>query len=260
MNPRLSIVIPVHNGAKTLPQLLEELESARGSEDFEILVGDDASEDQTWGFLQSHTDQRLRSFHFPKNIGAGAVRNELIQKAKGEFIALQDADDSFSKDRFAKQIQFLDSHPQFGAVGTWAKLEEEGEEWGKLRPPEHPRWIDWVLKRSVVHATVMFRRDQMGSAKYHGQLRFGEDYYFLLQLFHQGIRFSNLSEELYTYKISERELRTRGRRFWKELVKMDLVLAPLFPWGQRWIYFGVNSCKLLYSVLRSSLWRPKTER
>lgn len=246
----LTIIVPVYNGEGHIREILTRL--LRSSEpEWEILVGDDASTDGTRSILNEFSDPRIQTFFADSNIGAGALRNELLRRAKGQYIAMQDADDSFVSERFSKQLQFLKTHPDVDVVGSGCILEEAGKTWGHLTPPAHPGKWDWLLKRAVVHASIMFRkRDLIGKAQYHEGLRFGEDYYFLFQLQHLGAHFQNIEEPLYIYRISQEELKNRAARYWKSLLKTDWELSKLFSFFNRFLYLSLNMAKLAIQYLR----------
>ncbi|NCN95354.1 MAG: hypothetical protein GW917_01380, partial [Bdellovibrionales bacterium] len=153
--------------------------------------------------------------------------------------------------RFLKQILFLEAHPEIGVVGSAASLVEGSSSWGSLLPSKKPSFKDWIFKRSVVHASILFRKSLLNEkTQYHENLDFGEDYHFLLQIYFQGARFENLEEELYIYKISKADLKQRAFKNFRKLLRMEGELSRLFPLWSRPFYLGLNSLKLVLSFAK----------
>lgn len=108
-NPLVSVAIPVFNGQATVAQALRSLLS-QTYRSLEIIVVDDGSTDGTWEELQSFGSS-IRAFR-QSNGGLAAARNAGLLAAKGEFIALMDADDLCEPERIAAQVQFLGEYPE----------------------------------------------------------------------------------------------------------------------------------------------------
>jgi glycosyltransferase involved in cell wall biosynthesis len=84
-------------------------------QDFEFLIGDDASTDETPDVVARYSDPRVAFTRHERNRGAYAVVNELLARCRGEYIAHLNSDDFWPLDKLAYQVQFLDGHPEFGA-------------------------------------------------------------------------------------------------------------------------------------------------
>jgi glycosyltransferase involved in cell wall biosynthesis len=248
----LSIIMPVFNGElfieKNLRLLLEN-----DYNNFEVLLCDDDSKDDTWKILQKfQTDSRVKLFQFKHNIGPGAARNFLMSKCSGEFIAIQDADDTSSKDRFIKQVNFLNRHPDIDVVGTSANLVgSNGEKWGSANIVAHPGVLAWYSQRSVVHASIMFRRKLINTFFYAEDMRFGEDYYFLTSLYLKNIKISNIEESLYNYIIDRADLKDRSRKNFSNILASKYKISKLFNLIQRIIFLILNFSILIISSLRA---------
>jgi glycosyltransferase involved in cell wall biosynthesis len=116
--PRVSVVLPVFNGAATIGQTLSSL-SDQTFGDFEIVVVDDGSNDDTPQFLQRHveSDARIVVIRTP-NRGLVEALNTGLDAAQGEFVARMDADDICHPERLAKQVAYLDRTPKAVVVGS----------------------------------------------------------------------------------------------------------------------------------------------
>src|ERR1039458_3032292 len=114
--PLVSVVMAVRNG---MPYLTESIESilAQTMRDFEFIVINDGSTDETERYLGGLADSRLRIFS-QANAGVGASANRGIALARGRYVARMDADDVSLPTRLERQVQFLRENPEVALVGT----------------------------------------------------------------------------------------------------------------------------------------------
>jgi glycosyltransferase involved in cell wall biosynthesis len=166
MNPTISVILPVYNGAKDVPRAIASI-LAQTYRDFELIVIDDGSlRDDTWAVLTDIKNQtgdpRLRIERLEKNIGLAGALNHGISLARGRYIARQDHDDISKPERFAEQVRFLDANPKCGLLGTHAEI------WVGDTPTTraHDHALDngalqfyLLANNPFVHSSVMIRRD-----------------------------------------------------------------------------------------------------
>lgn len=108
--------MPTYNGAQYLKQTLESLLSQNHS-DFEIIICDDNSTDNTLEIVKSFNDVRIKIFAFDKNIGYPGNLNRCLEKASGEIIFLMGQDDVLlSNGIFKKVMELFEEHPDVGAL------------------------------------------------------------------------------------------------------------------------------------------------
>jgi len=176
--PRVSVIVAVHDGEALLPECLQSL-WRQTFDDFEIVVVDDGSEDGTWRYLSGVRDDRLHAIRSPRNEGCSAARNRAAGEARGEYLAVLDADDLALPDRLATQVRFLDAHPDHGIVGSFFELRSELGSADMARRPE----TDPDIRRSVclgvpfLHSAVMMRAAAFREAGgYEPDFTHGEDY------------------------------------------------------------------------------------
>jgi glycosyltransferase involved in cell wall biosynthesis len=116
--PAVSVVIPTYNAQ---PYLAEALESVLGQTlaDFELLVVDDASVDDTPAIIERYArrDRRIRVFRLPRNAGTAHARNVALQYARAPFVAVCDDDDRQLPERLASQVAYLEANPRHVMVG-----------------------------------------------------------------------------------------------------------------------------------------------
>ena len=118
MNPLVSVIIPVYNGARYLRAALESV-FAQTYRSFEVIVVDDGSVDDSGLIAQSFPE--VRYIH-QTNCGVAAARNHGIEAAQGEFFAFLDQDDLWTPDKLRLQIEYLLSHPEVGYTLTQQKF------------------------------------------------------------------------------------------------------------------------------------------
>ncbi len=110
--------MPVYNGQLFLREAIESILEQTYS-NFEFLIINDGSTDESGQIIKSYVDQRIKYVENESNLKLIATLNKGIELAKGEYIARMDADDVSLPERLAKQVAFMDSHPQVGLLGTF---------------------------------------------------------------------------------------------------------------------------------------------
>lgn len=122
--PRVSVIIPSYNHEKYIAEAIQSILD-QTYQDFEIIITDDGSTDNTVEVIKTFQDSRIRLYCFNENQGAVAAANHCIQKAKGDFIALLNSDDVFFKNKLEKQIEILENNINVGAIFSYAQLIDE---------------------------------------------------------------------------------------------------------------------------------------
>jgi glycosyltransferase involved in cell wall biosynthesis len=128
VSPLVSIVIPTYNRARLLRRAIQSVLN-QTYQNFELIIVDDYSTDNTESMVKSFRDDRIRYLQHSKNRGAVAARNTGIKAAKGEYIAFQDSDDVWLPEKLDKQIRaFISGSPSIGVVYTsYLLLGENGD-------------------------------------------------------------------------------------------------------------------------------------
>jgi glycosyltransferase involved in cell wall biosynthesis len=176
--PAVTVLMPVFNGARYLRESLASV-LAQMFTDFELLVIDDGSTDESPTILASYPDPRMRVLRNEHNIGLVATLNRGLSEARGEWIARQDADDLSAPGRLAAQMAFVRGNPTVPLVGSDAWLiDKDGRGNGRWRTGGHADLVAWDLcfRAPFAHGSALFRRsiifDRLGG--YH-DLRACED-------------------------------------------------------------------------------------
>lgn len=165
-------------------------------------------------------DIRVKILNRTLNRGLAYSLNELLNivlTKEYEYVARMDADDISMPERFAKQIAFMNSHPDVDCLGTWAiEIDNEGKEYfRKKMPTTHEECLELFKKRDcMIHPTVMFRRSYFEKAGlYPEDTYFGEDTMMWAKGFKSGCKFANVPEYLFKFRLDLNFF--ERRRGWK---------------------------------------------
>lgn len=112
---KVSVVIPTYNRSKYICEAIESA-LAQTFQDFEVIVVDDGSNDDTRQRIERYLPEI--KYIYQENAGVSAARNTGIAASEGEYVAFLDSDDLWIRDKLKLQVEFMDSRPQFGMVFT----------------------------------------------------------------------------------------------------------------------------------------------
>jgi glycosyltransferase involved in cell wall biosynthesis len=219
--PRVSVLLPSYKPSQRYALECFAGLDAQTFRDFEVIVVDESDQATTDWLLAQQTSFPMRVIKPTERLGLARSLNLGIGECKGEFIARHDMDDICAPDRLAKQVGFLDSHPEVSAVGSWATtIGANGEVLGLRRYPttaaaarrESGLWNPFshpaiTLRRSFFDTYGLYREDCQT-----------EDYELWLRAMSAGAIMLNLGEPLISYRIESND-RVRPR-YWAETAKL----------------------------------------
>jgi glycosyltransferase involved in cell wall biosynthesis len=205
MSPLVSVTMAVYNAELYLAAAIDSI-LAQTLGDFELIAADDGSDDRSRAILEraAQRDPRVQPIFCPHR-GLVPTRNAALAKARGEFIAVMDADDLAHPERLARQAVFLREHPEVLALGSDVEaIDPDGWPIRRLGVPLDHAAIDAALMagrgEALTHPAAMFRREAVlavGGYRAGGPL--GEDVDLCLRLAERG-RLANLPETLLRYR------------------------------------------------------------
>lgn len=200
--PTITVLMAVHNGAATVREAIDSILAQTWS-DFEFLIVDDASTDDTPAILRALADPRVRVVRNDANLGLTRSLNRGLDLAQGRLIARMDADDQALPERLARQVALLGAQPEIGLCGTWVETigDPAGEVWDF--PADDGRIRCRLLFENVLpHPTVMFRRDVFEAAglRYDPAFTYAQDYDLWVRAA-QHTRLANVPEVLLRYRV-----------------------------------------------------------
>jgi Glycosyl transferase family 2 len=201
--PDVSVVLSVRNGGADLPKAIESILTQTFA-NFELIAINNGSTDGTREFLDQIADPRVHVYH-QEDKGLAAALNRGISLARGRYIARQDHDDLADPSRMAKQVDFLDAHPEHALVGTRAAIWVGDRPSGRFH--DHPiedrvLRFDLLFNNPFVHSSAMIRKsalDRVGVYTTDPARQPPEDYELWSRIA-RHYRVANLAERLTVYR------------------------------------------------------------
>lgn len=210
--PTVSVVIPTYNRAHVLPRALDSV-LAQTYRDFEVLVVDDGSTDETADVLAHYgdRDERVRYLVQPQNTGVSAARNRGIREARGSLVAFLDSDDAWFPEKLERQVgRFRQSSDDVGLVycGVETVYDKEIDDEGWVFQPGHRGDVfEDLLLENVIHtgSGVVIRRSVTDAAGFFDEgIPASEDYEYWIRIA-QHYAFDFVAEPLLRYYDVRRE-------------------------------------------------------
>lgn len=206
MSNKISVILPVYNGSSYIAECILSLLNQSYS-NFEIIIIDDCSTDNTPDIIASFYDERIRYYRNHKNHGIVFSLNKALSLVTGQYIARMDADDICCTERFERQVEFLETHPEIGIVSTWFEL--FGSRSGTIRYSTNPEEIKCKLLFSLqlLHPGWMIRRQVLETHNllYREEYRYAEDWDFLVRASHIT-QLANLNQVLMRYRVNPQQV------------------------------------------------------
>lgn len=197
----VSVLMGIYNCADTLGESIESI-LAQTHENFELIICDDGSTDNSYDIAKSyaHKDSRIILLKNERNLTLGPTLNVCLAHAKGKYCARMDADDVSVSERFEKQIEFLEKNSEFDVVGSFMQIygKDEVRTICEYPPIEH-----LAKGNPCCHATIMMRTQvykELGG--YSSDQRFVriEDVDLFWRFYLAGHKAANIQEALYVVR------------------------------------------------------------
>ncbi|SFD00614.1 glycosyltransferase family 2 protein [Flavobacterium phragmitis] len=224
-NPIVSVLMPVYNGEKYLKEAIDSV-LKQTYNDFEFIIINDGSSDQTETIILSYNDSRIKYVKNKINLGLIKTLNCGIELARGKYIARMDADDIAMLDRFEKQINKFISHSEIQMVNCKCLLlNEKGDKYRKNRTNitvnyQAIKYIS-IFESMIVHPGIMIETSIMKQFKYRDEpnTAYVEDFELWNRLFANNIRCYTIEEPLIFYRINSESITNTKGHEQKERIK-----------------------------------------
>ncbi|TKJ40331.1 hypothetical protein CEE37_08370 [candidate division LCP-89 bacterium B3_LCP] len=203
-SPRVSVVIPVHNRANFLPLAIGSVQGG-SFDDFEIIIVDNASQDDTLTVAKAlaEKDRRITVISLEDNVIAKAL-NRGVEQAKGKYIAQLDSDDEYTADTLSSMVKQLDEHSDWAlAISYYELMNESGQtldEFGIIKHAEYNR--NNILRVDGAGAVRVWRKAaivEFGGFNEDDFGHYGEDYDLVLKV-SEKYEVGRVYEVLYRYR------------------------------------------------------------
>jgi len=183
--PKVSVFMPVYNAGKDLIEAVQSIIDQTFT-DFEFVIVNDGSTDNSMELLQKFNDSRIRIIHNDGNKGLIASLNIGLELCLGEYIVRMDQDDISLPTRIEKQVEFMDQHPECGLLGSWfqdfgdnieSKLVSYSSDDTQIR-------IRHLYQTHISHPTALLRNSviKANNLKFDPNFVHGEDYEFWVRM------------------------------------------------------------------------------
>ena len=222
--PLISIILSVFNGQDTISKSIESILS-QSFNDFELLILDDSSSDNTFEIISNYDKfhENVHTFQNQKNIGLTKSLNSLILKSSSKFIGRQDADDISDKNRFEKQLFFIDKKNLDGCT-TRSRIIGSKKIIPGLSYYLPTRFvIDY--KNPFIHGSLLIKREIIEAINFYDErFYFSQDYKLMKDLLKNKYKVKILNEVLYNSNM-QNNLSSRYKReqkYYADCVRKDL--------------------------------------
>lgn len=240
MNPIVSVILPSYNAERTIGTTIKSI-LQQSLHELELIICDDGSNDRTVEIITEIVDPRIQLIQNKLNLGPGPSRDRAISYAKGRWIAMIDADDSWLPYRLEELIAGIDYQDDVmifdnlmlffdsaRGIIPWKKLRKKdvfGKQNKKLIdvPVEKYLRLNQYLIKPLIPLHWIHR-----TGAHHGNFRYWEDNFFFIQLMAAGLRIKYHSDAMYNYRLTPGSLTTNRDRFF-QILKILEDLQPMFP-------------------------------
>ena len=168
MNPQISIILPAYNAEKYLSLAIESI-LQQSFKDFEFIILNDGSTDNTEKIILSYTDSRIRYIKNEKNLKLIKTLNKGIELAKGKYIARMDADDIALPTMLEECYTFFETHPEYSIVAPSVyNMDNDGRTYKKGNNRYSSEVLPYILlfENVVTHPGIMLKADILKKYKY----------------------------------------------------------------------------------------------
>lgn len=203
--PLVSVLMSTYNDELYLKESIESI-LRQTFTNFEFLIINDGSSDNTESIILSYTDPRIKYVKNECNIGLTGSLNKGIALCQGMYIARMDADDISLPERLEKQYNFMRLNPSVAVCGTMAYYTDSkgnltGQKWTRATSSAELKVYNTFSTLQFLHATALFRSDILKKYKYNTTYKVAEDNYLFAQIVMDDCQTANLNKFLYCYRI-----------------------------------------------------------
>ncbi len=158
----VSIIMPTYNCAKFIGKTIESV-IAQTYENWELIIVDDCSKDNTEEVVSKYKDNRIKYYRLENNSGAAVARTEAMKKAIGSYMSFLDSDDLWKKDKLEKQLEFMNKNNYNFTCTEYEQIDEEGNKLNKvIKVKKRADYNRILLDCPVGNSTVMYNVEKLG--------------------------------------------------------------------------------------------------
>lgn len=213
-NKLVSIIMGVYNCANRIENCVESIKN-QTYVNWELIICDDCSTDNSWEILQKlqKEDSRIILIQNKKNSKLAYSLNHCLKYARGEYVARMDDDDLCLPKRLEVQVNFLETHPEFDVVGTWANVTDGKNVLTIRKLLEYPNRNNLLTGPCHMHPTIMMRKrayDKLGGYTVCKRTNRGQDWDLWFRFYAAGMKGYNIQEAYLEYHESKEDFKKRS--------------------------------------------------
>ena len=229
-SPRVSILMPVYNVASFLREAMDSILD-QTYRDFELVVLNDCSPDNSEEILDSYSDPRIVRYRGMENVGLANVLNIGIRMARGEFIARMDSDDISLPTRLEKQVAYLDAHPEVDLVSTGMQRFGNSDRVITYATDSEEVKFNAMSFSPILHASSMWRRESfLGNDLFYCQEMVpSEDYDLWARALAKRLVLVNIPDVLYKYRTHTAQVTSTNKSWGKNRDIGYRYIESVFP-------------------------------
>jgi glycosyltransferase involved in cell wall biosynthesis len=204
MTPQISVIMSAYNSSDSIERAISSILDQTFS-DFELIIIDDGSTDNTVEIIRSITDERIKLFQL-EHSGLPTALNYGVSQANSEIIVRHDSDDWSSSDRFAQQVKYLEDDSELDLVASWHNIVgSDGTHFGLKQSATDDADLKKMLARRspFCHGAVAVRKSALERVGgYNVAMLYSQDYDLWLRMAAEGMKFTCIPKPLYNYSIT----------------------------------------------------------
>lgn len=201
---KVSVIIPMHNSSKHIEECVISV-LRQTYKNIEIIIVDDASEDNCLELLKKIKDDRIKIIELKQNVGAALARNKGIENATGELICFLDSDDYWFLDKIEKQVRFIEDNNYVFVYGAYEYLNINRRH--KVHVPQKINYNQALKNTTIFTSTVMFNMNYLSKEDiYMPNIKRGQDTATWWKVLKKGITAYGIDESLAVYRVGEKSL------------------------------------------------------
>jgi len=203
---KVSVITPAYNAAKYISKTIESIQAQTFS-DWELIIVDDASKDDTCSIVESFakSDSRIKLIRLEKNSGAAVARNKALDEAGGRFIAFCDSDDIWLKEKLQKQIAFMEEKACGLSYTSYYRCKEDGTPYRLVECREKTSFKQICRFNTISCVTAMYDTAITGKVPI-PNIRKRQDWALWIKVLQKCGMAYGIKEPLAYYRILEKSL------------------------------------------------------
>ena len=204
-SPLVSILMLTYNRANFISEAILSV-LAQTYTNFELIIIDDGSTDNTTDLVSGFIDQRIRYIKHDMNQGLAVRRKESLNYTQGKYLAVLDSDDVWAdNNKITEQVTYLETNPNCAVIGTFINLiNERGEKIGQniYHTTDSDIRKNILVRNQFAHSSVMMRKETIDKTSGYINLAVAEDFELFLQL-GRIANFANIPKFMVNYRVHE---------------------------------------------------------